>query len=286
MHKNSKKIFRVLFGFNAVLQFVYIVFSDSRTGRLCLMTSFLVFVFTRLLYSNNIKKIKIAWKRTVSVVAITIVAVTVVAVLPVGIKYTYNVAISSISSSAPEEKPDDTNDLKLDRSQDYSEDITNRRSSIWKSGFEIFKTTPVYGTSYRCIVAYAKDHTPNTYILTNDYMVFSSMHNLYMDILVGQGVIGLLIFLALGAWIALYIFRNLRYVLPKDKNFFMLMLTCVVAAVTCTVVITELIYVKSPTSTMFWVVLGYMSHYVSTHAPKKNKQSENQKEIPVNAQNQ
>ena len=38
------------------------------------------------------------------------------------------------------------------------------RFSIWKSSVEIFKTSPIYGTSPRNLLSYAHDKLPNTFI--------------------------------------------------------------------------------------------------------------------------
>ena len=71
------------------------------------------------------------------------------------------------------------------------------RSDIWKSAIEVFLTSPVVGVSHNNVLAYVYDNVPNSYLVTNDHMDFDSMHNVFFDILVGQGVIGLAIYLAM-----------------------------------------------------------------------------------------
>ncbi|WP_284943231.1 O-antigen ligase family protein, partial [Enterococcus faecalis] len=51
--------------------------------------------------------------------------------------------------------------ISLDRKDVVdNSDISNMRFSIWKSSVEIFKTSPIYGTSPRNLLSYAHDKLP------------------------------------------------------------------------------------------------------------------------------
>lgn len=70
-------------------------------------------------------------------------------------------------------------------------DISNRRIDIWKSAIEIFKEKPVFGVGHNTVLAYVEAEQEDSYLINNDHMHFSSMHNAFFDILVAQGAVGL-----------------------------------------------------------------------------------------------
>ena len=47
------------------------------------------------------------------------------------------------------------------RKQDLKTDVSNGRFDIWKSGLEVWKTSPVYGTGYTSFVPYTKECKPS-----------------------------------------------------------------------------------------------------------------------------
>ena len=72
-------------------------------------------------------------------------------------------------------------------------DFSNGRFSIWESGLEVFLQSPLIGVSHRHIADFAAEHLPQTYIVQAGY---TTMHNVFVDILAGQGIVGLAIMLA------------------------------------------------------------------------------------------
>lgn len=90
-------------------------------------------------------------------------------------------------------------------------DISNRRFDIWKSAVEIFKTSPVFGISRANILPYVDDNLPDSYLVTNEYMRFDSMHNMFFEILVSQGAVGLITFLTFIIFVIVGIFKYGKY---------------------------------------------------------------------------
>ena len=65
--------------------------------------------------------------------------------------------------------------ISLDRKDVVdNSDISNMRFSIWKSSVEIFKTSPIYGTSPRNLLSYAHDKLPNTFISQKSIVVHNT----------------------------------------------------------------------------------------------------------------
>jgi O-antigen ligase len=83
------------------------------------------------------------------------------------------------------------NTIRLDIAQ--SGDISNLRFKIWLSAWELFKTTPIFGTSPRGIVEYAKNVLPDTFIAVKNYYF---VHNTYIGTFVYTGIFGALPILA------------------------------------------------------------------------------------------
>lgn len=111
----------------------------------------------------------------------------------------YNLAQSSIGFSQIE-LPDGSTiqrpNLGIGREQDLSGDFSNRRFDIWESGIEVFQTSPIFCVGFRNIVPAAEEKAPNTYIINNDQVKFESFHNMFVDVLVSQGIVGIVIFLS------------------------------------------------------------------------------------------
>ncbi|MFM2489029.1 O-antigen ligase family protein [Enterococcus avium] len=63
---------------------------------------------------------------------------------------------------------------------------SNGRLGLWKSGFELFKTNVLFGTSPKGIFEYAKEVLPTTFIArTQKYT-----HNTYVNVITSTGLVG------------------------------------------------------------------------------------------------
>lgn len=264
----KKVVLRVVYIVNAVIELMYISFADSRTGHLCLFAGAVV---ATLIFA--IKYIRLA-KPVLNIIA-TVAAVAICAgaviVAPDTIQKGYNSIVHSInggadSSDASQSLPDDV----FDRGYDTSADISNRRFDIWKGAVEIFKTSPVFGVSRANILPYVDENLPDSYLVTNDHMRFDSMHNMYFEILASQGAFGLTVFLIFMVLVIYGVFGNLR-TLWEHKRFDLFALVFCIAVTVCasTLVMAEIVYVTSPISTMLWIALGCMNHYIVCDCDKK-----------------
>lgn len=243
--KEKKVVGRVLYISNIILETLYVTFSDSRMGKLCLFVGIGVFTFSTLIKGKKIIKTTIL---TLIICAITIM-------LPTMIKTGYNGWISISESQLNGEEKEE---VELGREEEYEGDITNRRLDIWKSAIEIFTREPLIGVGHNNVLAYVHDKLPESYLINNDHMEFSSMHNEFMDILVGQGLLGEVLYLILAIRFCILILKKWKVIISDTTWKIQGCFAIIAVMVTATGVITEIIYVTSPMSMVFWMVLGYL----------------------------
>ena len=171
------------------------------------------------------------------------------------------------STEEPGEETSSSDNLSehlLERGYDLSTDPSNRRFDIWKGAVEIFKTSPILGVSRANILPYVDENLPDSYLVNNSYMRIKSMHNMFFEILASQGILGVLAFVAFVVSMLVGIFKNWRFLwASQDFALFAVIIGIVGAMCASSLVITEIVYVSSPMSTIFWLGLGYLNHAIS-----------------------
>ncbi len=134
-------------------------------------------------------------------------------------------------------------------------DFSNGRFSIWESGLEVFLQSPLIGVSHRHIADFAAEHLPQTYIVQAGY---TTMHNVFVDILAGQGIVGLAIMLA---FVVLGIRLLARGLLAYRGDGYcrMVLLVGILASVAFSALFySEILYINTVGSVVFWTTLGYV----------------------------
>ena len=265
---------------NALVQLAYITFSDSRTGLICLLVSIFWMSAVLLIRVNPIAKI-----RRIPRAPLAIAMAVVITVLTFGatraILWGGNQYLSAVTDpESPlffwmdedkregyeeeiQEHPNENveiEDITVGRGEDseLGQDVSNRRFAIWKSALEIVATRPILGVSFRHILPYAKEFLPDTYIVNNDHNDFASMHNLYVDVLVSQGLVGTLIFLSFVIFVVVSVLR--RIFKDKGEGYFMpaMVLCIVVPIVVSAFFYSEILFINTGGSVIFWCAMGYL----------------------------
>ena len=137
-------------------------------------------------------------------------------------------------------------------------DASNGRLDIWKSGFEIAKTSPVYGVSFRNMTAYAEENLPKTYLVNNGEGVkYDSLHNAAMDILVSQGIIGIIIVLLIVFTTVRLMKRKLGSVEVQDRELMLACFTALAAMGAGSMFLSMVFYLNAPQTYIFWLCFGY-----------------------------
>lgn len=251
-----QKILLVICG---IIQYAYIAFSDSRTGMLCLIAGMVFYTVLQIVRDRHTAGKKIL------VLAITAAAIFAgdaalkAAYAPVDAMMRKREA-QNISLPA-------NNNRKQKLKQDYS----NGRIELWSSGQEIIESSPIIGVGYRNMSGYAQQHFPDSYMVKNAAQIrYDSMHNLEMDVLVSQGIAGMIVFLAFLVHILWKIIRSFSVLQKADDHFIAVMLSAALALGAASTFLSFIFYVNAPQSFCFWLFLGY-----GMHALMKEKEAPN-----------
>lgn len=260
IQKNKIKL-RLFYIINIIFEYIYIVFSDSRTGKLTLLISISLYIYCMLLKNAHTLKGKIRnILLTVGVCVLMICGMS-------GIKNGYNAIMDwkIDSMELPEEAKDkEQEEQEIGREEDIKEDPSNRRFSIWKSGIEILETAPLFGTGYVSFISYTMEKLPDTYVVNNDYGVFGSMHNGFLNVLVYQGIIGFLIFIAFVMCVTIKILKTI-WKLEREQYQLAIVLSSCIGAVVCSMMfLLEGTYTNSIGSIVLWSFLGWLVQVVSS----------------------
>ncbi len=246
---------------NIILSYGYIMLSDSRTGMVCIIAGVAVFLFMRFYTHSFAGKLqKPALRAIVSMILAVAVSVACFESMQL-VKKGYNFAIEKIieqQGDAAGEEDADTPALITGRDQaDTETDISNRRFSLWESGIEIWKTSPIFGVSQRYIKQYALDKLPDTYMVNNDSGEFDSTHNMFLDVLVGQGVVGLGILLAFFGSVAWLLIKRFLRDKQNIKSVYYITLFSGLVVLSCSCMfVLDVLYLNSASTFMFWSMLG------------------------------
>ena len=251
----KKKVVKVLLGFNILSDFLYIALSDSRTGIVCLFSC--TFVYAILM------KIKVGKKIYVGIVISTLIFSIGMATIPVLLKNVNNNIISAEQGVTENEEAEEKgkDELLIGREADLEGNFSNRRTDIWMSALEIFKTKPIIGVSFFNLVPYTEENLPETYLVNNDLGVFNNFHNMPLNLLAGQGIVGFGIMMAFGIIIVMYVFRKWLDNEYDMYEYKVVLITGIIASLECSMFVTDVLYTNSPMSVMFWLLLGYLVHY-------------------------
>lgn len=281
LYRKTKKLWqKILIVICGVIQYAYIVFSDSRTGFVCLMAGIIFYAFFQL-----IKQKQVQWKKILLFVGIF----TMIIAGDFGLKAAYasyddmvkaqevqeqsdvkektdkkeNQKTENKSNEKSNSKTNEQSDKSAveERKEDLERDYSNGRVVLWNDGLNIVKTSPLIGVGFRNMSAYAQKHFPNSHMVKNLYEVhYDSMHNLEIDVLVAQGLIG--VFLFLGIFISMFwkILQRVSRFQKENDCFLIVMLSSALALGVAATFLSYIFYVNAPQNFCFWLILGYGMH--------------------------
>lgn len=271
--KNSNKKVKIALIVNILVEYLYICYSDSRTGRLAIILSIATLVYLLLIKCDDfrIKDKIITLSGVKKVISVAFVALLCAAFVWGGTKVvkiaTSDIKVEIAKVQAMEQGFSEKEAELLadnDRIGRYDEeinggDVSNNRFEIWKSGLDIFKANPIIGISFRNIIEYARAEMPEGFIATSG---FESMHNFLVDILVSQGIIGIVILLGF----VILIISPILKIVPKlgvsEYNQFTFMFASLVAIFVSMLTYSEAFYMNTGGAFLFWYFLGYISNYM------------------------
>lgn len=267
-----------------IVELFYIALSGSRTGIVSLIVACIVsgsLIIYRRIYKNNVSS-KFIIKSIKSVILSSCFALLLLSVT-IGFEFMYetfepkfasavggticnpsDLFLGNFANSVKDECgiAVDTSDFEKSTThvgllgRNESQDVSNQRLSLWISSLEIFKTTPVIGASNRNFLEYAKENLPDTYVVAINY---ESMHNVFFDVLVSQGLIGLILWIIFLILLIKNIISAYKHTCGIDNIFVSIISGMFVCLLVASLFYSEFIYVNTIGSVFFWYVFSAFS---------------------------
>ena len=258
----KKRWFRIAAGMQIFLNVLYIALADSRSGAVCVGVLAFFFTLFALLYKWREKRV--AFKGLA--VLLASVALVTGYLIPRQFKNAYNATSKSvyqISISNGDENDENENKkpLLIERGYDLSDDISNRRFDVWKSGIEISTATLknlFFGIGFSGMTEYAERFLPDTYIINNDYGKIPTMDNEFFNVLVAQGVLGVLIIVILIIGVLILLAKNFLQVSREDIKELLIILSVIFGLAGSAMFNGLIFYHFSQSAILFWILLGEM----------------------------
>ena len=272
MVKYKKVLYTIAAAVNILAQFLYIVFSDSRSGQVALALAGAVYV---LFLAAGSQKLKKGAAKTVAVLLLTAATglglffspkltqtayntiLTQAAKKPAAVRPVTDADSTEPMQTDPTEPTVDLGEWVVDRGYDLSGDVSNRRFDIWFSGLEIFLQEPWLGTTFSGFQPYAQENMPETYIVNNDYLQMTTFDNDFVNLLVSNGIFALLAFLGFVAVLLTYLIRGFARMKTPDPDMPLAMSICTASA-SFSLFASGVLYMQEPFSAIFWMALGLM----------------------------
>ena len=253
---SKRKMLKAFLTLSFIIQTAFIILSDSRTGFLCLLFGSVLLWMIKSFYSYS----KLDWKKVIKTILMSIMTIVVILALrgPVqnGFGVVRNVTDRMLSQDTEQEV--ETEVGREGNSADLSNsDPSNRRFDIWKSSVEIFLDSPLVGAGGGTINSYAHKYLSDTYIVNNDLTEFRAMHNVFFDVLAGQGLVGICILIGIIINTVVFIFKRFQYIQKSERFFLSTLFSILVMLAMASLLISFIIYVNSPQSFIFWMTFGY-----------------------------
>lgn len=266
--KADKRWLKVIMGVSIFIQIAAMAFSASRTGMVTISVCFIIFFFIYAMTKG---------KKIVKSVLIALAAVVIVLVAEKGITLAYNgytQIVAQLHTDDKEEEKEDKDLVKIGRDEELSGDVSNRRFDLWENSVQIFKKSPVLGIGFGNIVSYSESELPDCYLLTNGFAIFNAFHNMIMDLIASQGIVGVILFFAIIILSLIYVIKNWRKIPEEDWLKCILLFSCCVGFMVSSMFVSQILYVNNQTTVVFWTLWGFFIYYVTKAAQKENVEKE------------
>lgn len=266
LEKSRRTSTRIMYAVTILLQSIYIIFAQSRTSKVALLIGLLVYAFFVTARKNKKFFSVRALRNVVLVLCVVMIVPNSTIDLYNGVKEFNATHHAPNQDSSEDDSEEDSEDeyITIGREDVNSSDVSNRRFDIWKSGIEISSSNMVYGIGFANIKPYALDEFPNTYIVNNDYIQFEAFHNMFMDILVSQGLIGMGIVVYIIVYFAVLIFSQMNKTFIADENgdTAIMLLSCILIVLASAMFLSVIFYVNNICTYLFWLLLGYLYFFL------------------------
>lgn len=255
--KCKKKAWKVLYTLCVVLNLCSLVFSASRTGLVTLCITATVYVFIYMLIEK---------KSLLKTILFSVAALGLVLVANKTVLVTYNAYAefkTTLGQNGPsngtEEEDSSDQMVEINREEELNGDVSNRRFDLWMNAGTVFAKNPITGVSFGAFVPYCKDEIPDAYMINNDSGVeFETYHNMLMDLIASQGLIGIAIFVMIIVLSLRYMWLSTRNMKEEESKLCALLFSICIGLVVSSMFVSQILYVHTQTTVIFWVLWGYL----------------------------
>lgn len=136
--------------------------------------------------------------------------------------------------------------------KDDKSDYSNGRIARWMGGIEVFKTTPIVGTSPRNAIAIAKERTPKTVMGKYGWITHCS----YLEILVNTGILGFIAMMGCLVYIAV-LFLKAAWENGFKANIYIAFL-CFITIAAGVFFVSDVFFVFTINAFLFFYLLGIL----------------------------
>ena len=251
-NRGKSRLFLIL---NMIFQYLYLILTLSRSawyiflGVIVLYGIFHILIPTLLCQDYIMKKMK--------KIVIFLCLFVAVLISPDIIKNTVVVIPNTImelhNMEAEEEKIVSVSLERIDEEKIAEQDSTNGRVEIWKAGWEIFKTSPLFGVGSENIVEEGEQY------LTGDRLSNlqkGGLHNSYLMILTSSGIIG---FLIMAIFFGCLVIEGFWYLFRRKQKYVMLLVILILGMMANELMEARLVYNTSYLNIIFWILTGFVA---------------------------
>ena len=95
------------------------------------------------------------------------------------------------------------------------------------------------------------------------YNLFDAFHNMIMDLLASQGIVGIVLFIFIIIHSLESIIKCFRFASVKKKNECAYLFSVCMAVVASSMFVSEILYVNNQITVIFWILWGYLNKLCS-----------------------
>ena len=163
-------------------------------------------------------------------------------------------AVHALNNSMPQKTEDSKIKVEVEEIErnDKKEDYSNGRFDRWKGGIEVFKTTPIFGTSPRNAILIAKERTPDTVMGKYGWVTHCS----YLEVLVNTGILGAIAMFGALIYIAV-LFVKAALKKGFDLKLYIVFL-CFITIAVGVFFVSDVFFVFTINSLLFFYLLGFL----------------------------
>lgn len=265
IYKKKKKLMIA----NGLLQASLIGLSESRAlfvmmGVILVLTA-AVYAFIR--YGRQLKKAALSF---VAVLLVCLVCFEGVTLFGRYLPQAGSVIKNSISSILSPNNPSGEEPPKItppNREESNKEASNSFRITLLVSGLKTFSMHPIFGVGPRNIADKVREAVPEEDLNGIDG---GGLHNMYVQLLVGVGIGGFLLFVLLAVYVILSFIRTLKYQKKKKEPWEPAMLYCFVMMLgICSYQLFEanFMFANTLVSIGFWSIAGFLMNRISQQLP-------------------